>query len=209
MKTIVCFGDSNTWGADPVSRTRLGPDQRWTGVLQAALGAGFKVVEEGLNGRTTCVDDPIHPYRNGRDYLYPCLETHAPFDLITIMLGTNDLKTRLNRSASDIAESADVLAQIVQKSAAGPGGSAPKVLLIAPPKLSKLTELAEMFEGGKEKSERFGYFFGLRAKRYGIPFLDASTVIHCSDLDGIHFEADQHAILGHKIAEMVREILAD
>src|SRR3954462_1773041 len=100
MKTIVCFGDSNTWGYDPASNGRFGPTNRWTGVLQTALGSDYRVIEEGLNGRTTTVDDPIHDHRNGRHYLPPCLESHAPFDLVTIMLGTNDLKARFNSSAS-------------------------------------------------------------------------------------------------------------
>ena len=204
MKTIVCFGDSNTWGYDPAAKARFGPNSRWTGVLQVTLGANYRVIEEGLNGRTTTVDDPIYPHRNGRDYLPPCLESHAPFDLITIMLGTNDLKTRLNRSGSDISESAGVLADIARRSPSGPNGRPPKVLLIAPPPLTKLTELEEMFEGGTEKSRTFAKYYANRAANLGVAFFDAGSVIRCSDLDGIHFEADQHAILGEAIAEVVR-----
>ena len=63
------------------------------------------MIEEGLNGRTTLWDDPIEGFKNGLDYLMPCLESHKPFDLITIMLGTNDLKCRFSVSAFDIAES--------------------------------------------------------------------------------------------------------
>jgi lysophospholipase L1-like esterase len=207
VKTIVCFGDSNTWGADPVSRGRLGPDARWTGIMQAALGSDFKVIEEGLNGRTTTVDDPISSHRNGRDYLPPCLETHAPFDLITIMLGTNDLKTRLGRSASDIAESVGALADMARLSPSGPGGRPPKVLIISPPPVTLLTELEEMFEGGKEKSLKLAGYYKRRAERLGVGFFEAGSVIRCSDLDGIHFEADQHAILGRALAEVVRGLI--
>jgi lysophospholipase L1-like esterase len=207
MKTIVCFGDSNTWGYDPESRARLAPDLRWTGVLQGELGTAFHVIEEGLNGRTTTVDDPIYLYRNGRDYLPPCLESHTPFDLITIMLGTNDLKERLNRSGSDIAESAGVLADIARRSPSGPGGRPPKVLLIAPPPLTKLTELDEMFAGGREKSVTFPRHYSRQAANLGVAFFDAGSEIRCSDLDGIHFDADQHAILGRAVAEVVRGMI--
>lgn len=99
MKTIVCYGDSNTWGYDPVTMDRLPITQRWTGVLAQELGAGYRVIEEGLNGRTTVWDDPIEGYKNGKEYLIPCLETHRPIDLITILLGTNDLKMRFSVSA--------------------------------------------------------------------------------------------------------------
>ncbi|MBC7812535.1 MAG: hydrolase, partial [Burkholderiales bacterium] len=116
MKSIVCFGDSNTWGYDPVSKGRFARDKRWTGVLRQTLGEGYLIIEEGLNGRTTVWDDPIGYFKNGRDYLIPCLDTHCPFDLITIMLGTNDLKKRFSVSAYDIADSAGMLVDIVQRS---------------------------------------------------------------------------------------------
>ena len=69
MRTILCYGDSNTWGYDPVTGERLGREERWPGVLARELGDGYAVIEEGLNGRTTVWDDPIDPYRNGREYL--------------------------------------------------------------------------------------------------------------------------------------------
>ena len=107
MKTILCYGDSNTWGYDPSSQQRFGPEERWTGVLQKELGMEYRIIEEGLNGRTTVWDDPIEGFKNGMSYLIPCIESHKPFDLITIMLGTNDLKIRFSVSAYDIAESVD------------------------------------------------------------------------------------------------------
>src|SRR5664279_2300710 len=102
MPVIVAYGDSNTWGYDPAAGARFAPEQRWTGVMATALGAGFKVIEEGLNGRTTVFDAPIEPYRNGLAYLPPCLLSHAPFDLILIALGCNDLKQRFGLSPGDI-----------------------------------------------------------------------------------------------------------
>ena len=111
MRTVLCYGDSNTWGYDPATRTRYPPHVRWTGVLATRLGAEYRVVEEGLNGRTTRWDDPIEPGRNGLTYLRPCIESHQPLDVIIIMLGTNDLKRRFDLSASDIAQSAAALAE--------------------------------------------------------------------------------------------------
>ena len=125
MKTILCFGDSNTWGYNPENRQRFGPDERWTVILRNSLGEDYRVIEEGLNGRTTLWDDPIEGFKNGLDYLMPCLESHRPFDLITIMLGTKDLKCRFSVSAFDIAESVGVLVRQVQQSQAGPQENAP------------------------------------------------------------------------------------
>lgn len=207
MKTIVCYGDSNTWGYDPATRGRFGPDVRWTGVLARALGDGYRVIEEGLNGRTTNLDDPITLDRNGRVQLLPCLESHHPFALVTIMLGTNDLKQRFGRSASDIAESAAGLASLARNSPFGPDGARPAVLLIAPPPVTKLSAFDQMFAGAVEKSREFARYYREFAARNGFPFFDAGSVIVSSDLDGIHFEAGEHRNLGEALAATVRNII--
>ena len=133
MRTILCYGDSNTWGYDPETGERFPEDVRWPGVLRTKLGDDYRVIEEGLSGRTTVWDDPIEGvHKNGRTYLGPCLESHKPVDLVTLMLGTNDLKTRFGSSASDIAQGAAQLSEMVSRSGCGPGGGAPVVLLISP-----------------------------------------------------------------------------
>jgi lysophospholipase L1-like esterase len=180
---------------------------RWPGVLRKELGAGYLVIEEGLNGRTTVWDDPIEGYKNGKEYLIPCLETHKPLDLVVIMLGTNDLKMRFSVSAFDIANGAGVLVDVVLKSATGPDGAAPKVLLLAPPPVARLTDFAEMFEGAKPKGERFAAHYRRVAQEKGCAFLDTGRVIVSSNLDGIHFEPEEHSKLGKAVAKRVPEIL--
>jgi lysophospholipase L1-like esterase len=204
MPVIVAFGDSNTWGYDPATGGRFPRAQRWTGVLQRELGADFEVIAEGLNGRTTVHDDPIEPYRSGADALPPCLMSHAPVDLVILALGCNDLKKRFSVSAFDIAEGAARLISLARAYGIGPDGRPPKILLIAPPPIAKLTNYAEMFEGGREKSVLLGQRYREIAGRGGVAFLDAGQVIRCSDLDGIHYEADQHELLGRAVAKAVR-----
>ena len=92
MKNVLCYGDSNTYGYIPETGLRYPKNVRWTGVLQNLLGKNFNVIEEGCNGRTTIFDDPIEGWKNGRDYLKPCLNSHKPIDIIIMMLGSNDLK---------------------------------------------------------------------------------------------------------------------
>ena len=208
MTVIVAFGDSNTWGYDPATATRFPADIRWTGVMRRELGAGHSVIEEGLNGRTTVFTDPIEPDRRGADYLPPCLRSHAPLDLIIIALGCNDMKMRFSASPGDIANGAERLILTTRAEPAGPGGAPPKILLVAPPPLARLTAFAEMFEGATEKSRVLGARYREIAERHKIGFVDAGEFIACSPLDGIHYEADQHAILGRVMAEAVRMTLA-
>ena len=207
MKTILCFGDSNTWGWNPSTLSRYGRDERWPGVLRTQLGAGYVIIEEGQNGRTTVWDDPVERHKNGATYLPPCLESHHPLDLVVIMLGTNDLKLRYSVPACDIAQSVGVLVDIVQKSGFGPDGGPPQVLLMAPPPLAKLTEFAEMLEGGTEKALKLGPYYQVVADEYGCHFLNTADYIVCSDLDGVHLDASEQEKLGKAVAEKVRTLL--
>jgi lysophospholipase L1-like esterase len=207
MKTIVCFGDSNTWGADPAGGPRFSMDERWPGILRKELGEDYWIVEEGLCGRTTVWDDPIEGNKNGKQYLIPCIESQMPVDLVIIMLGTNDLKKRFSLSALDIANGAGVLVNMVKGSIAGPDWKGPKVLLIAPPPIMEVGPFSEMFEGGAEKSLKFSRHYKNVAEYSNCAFLDASTVIKSSDLDGIHFGTGEHLKLGRAVTEVVKRIL--
>ena len=207
MKTVMCYGDSNTWGYDAATMQRFPRDVRWTGVLQELLGEDYRVIEEGLNGRTTVWDDPIEGYKNGKEYLIPCLESQKPLDLVIIMLGTNDLKLRFSLPAYDIADGAGVLVEIAQKSQAGPDEGAPEVLLLAPGLVGKLTDYAEMLEGSEAKARRFSYHYQRVADEMGCHFLDTAPIWTPSNLDGIHFEVVEHRKLAVAMANKVREIL--
>ena len=207
VKSILCYGDSHTWGHDPVTKDRFDAETRWPRVLGQTLGRDYEVIEEGLGGRTTVWDDPIEGYKNGREYLIPCLESHRPLDLVIILLGTNDLKKRFSLSAYDIAQGAGVLVRVVQGSQSGREGMGPRVLLLAPPPTVALTEYAEMFEDAGRKSQKFSERYGRVAKELGCAYLDTSIVIVSSPLDGIHFERDEHRKLGKAVAEKVKELI--
>ncbi|GKX35449.1 MAG: hydrolase [Rhizobiaceae bacterium MnEN-MB40S] len=210
MKTIVCYGDSNTHGTVPITnlgdRHRYAHDQRWPGVMAKRLRPQWRVIEEGLPGRTTVHDDPIEgPQRNGKSGLPISLETHRDIDLLIIMLGTNDLKPRFGVSAYEIAASAGKLAMIAKASQCGPDGGAPKILLVAPPPARETGVLAEMFAGAKAKSERFGELYRKAARDNGCLYLDAGDIIESSATDGVHFEPDMHARLGNAIADLIEQ----
>jgi lysophospholipase L1-like esterase len=213
MKTILCYGDSNTWGHPPIKAlglplARYGFNERWPGVMRQQLGEGYWVIEEGLSGRTTVFDDPVEGlHKNGKTYLLPCLETHAPIDLVTIMLGTNDMKTRFAAPAFDIAWGMSILAGMVLNSNFGVDGKAPKLLIICPPRLGKLTAFKELWEGGDAKSALLASHYRANAEGLGCGFLDAGEIIKSSDIDGIHFEAGEHQKLGQAVAQHVLKML--
>jgi len=153
-------------------------------------------------------DDPIEGEKNGKKYLVPCLESHQPLALVIIMLGTNDLKLRFNKSAFEIAAAADSLAQIVQKSRTGRNYQSPEVLLISPPPLGKLTNWVEMMEGGYEKSKKLAQYYEMFAKDNQYHFLNAGEFVKTSDLDGLHWEEGENLKFGKAIADKVKQLFS-
>jgi lysophospholipase L1-like esterase len=209
-RTVLCYGDSNTFGHATVPRPdgRYGPAERWPGVMRAALGAGWLVIEEGLGGRTTVSDDPVEGIeRNGRTYLYPCLMSHKPLDVVIIMLGTNDLKQRFGKSAWEIAEGVGALAAITRNTAAGRNGGAPEVIVVSPPPiLRRLPGFEDMFEGAYAKSQEMAKRYKAVADRLGIRFFDAGTVIKSSRVDGFHLDPPAHEGLGKALAAELKKL---
>jgi lysophospholipase L1-like esterase len=207
-RSILCFGDSNTHGTEPMQhlddKRRMAPEQRWPGHLAAALGPDWRVIEEGHPGRTTVHSDAVEgAHKNGLAALPVALESHTPIDMVIVMLGTNDLKARFSLPAGDIARSVDRLLMTILASDCGPGRKAPASMLIAPPPILETGCLAAMFAGGAEKSAQFGRLYGDIAGRHGIGFLNAGSIIRSSPMDGIHFDAAEHATLGAEIARSV------
>jgi lysophospholipase L1-like esterase len=208
MKHLLCFGDSNTWGYVPGSGQRFPLQVRWPGVLQARLGSRWRVIEEGLNGRTTIHQDPERDGRNGRLFLGPLLESHAPLDLLILMLGTNDLMPCYASSAADVAAGVGILLDIVATSCAGPGATAPAVLLVAPPRIKAAGMAFELgYAGVAEESVAVSAHYLALAAARNCPYFDAAQVVSASDEDGVHLDAEAHGALAEAIAERVRSLL--
>jgi lysophospholipase L1-like esterase len=210
-RVVLAYGDSNTHGTMPMetleSMGRFGPAERWPGVLAAALGGGWRVVEEGLPGRTTVYPDPVSGvHKNGLAFLPGILESHRPLDFVVLMLGTNDLKQRFAAPAIEIGESVSQLVHFTRHSYTGPAQAQPRILLVAPPPVLETGCLAEIFAGGAEKSKRLGKVYGAVAARHGCGFLDAGEVIGSSPLDGVHFDASEHEKLGKAVAAALKDM---
>ena len=208
MKTILCYGDSLTWGYDPRDGTRYPFDQRWPGVLEQELGKGFHVIEEALSGRTTVADSPLLSNRSGLKMLEPLLESHAPIDLCILMLGTNDVASGYHLTASDVACGCLALIWAIQKSQAGPAGGAPQILLIAPPLLGKISGVMGLFyEGGEKMLRALPKAYKTVADSSRCHFFDASKYVKASKIDGVHLDPEAHRVLAMEIKKIVEPIL--
>jgi lysophospholipase L1-like esterase len=215
-RSILCFGDSLTWGWVAVSEgsptTRFPYRERWTGAMAARLGSGYAVIEEGLSARTTSIDDPVDPRLNGAAYLPTALASHLPLDLVIIMLGTNDTKSYYRRTSYEVAVGMWKLVAQVLTSGGGVGTvyPAPRVLLVAPPPLAELPDpwFQGMFEGGREKTLEIARQYRALANFMKVDFFDAGSVISTDGVDGIHFTAANNADLGTALAAKVVDMFA-
>lgn len=198
---VLCYGDSNTWGDTPDgSFFRYPANIRWTGLLQKKLGDGFEIIEEGLCGRTTALDDPKEEGRNGKTYLAPSVNSHNPLDLIVLMLGTNDLKERFNLSAEQIAKNIEELITIIKKCGIDKNNKPSKVLLVSPVYVNENSKLPVMgMVGAEEKSKQLADFYRKVADRQNCDFIDMAQYVQPSPIDGCHLGKEAHA----KIAEIL------
>lgn len=220
QRTILCYGDSNTWGYVPVASKnvtlplqRFPRDIRWTGLLQKKLGENYYVIEEGLNGRTTNLDHPIAPDRNGKTYLPSCLYSHAPIDLIILALGGNDLKTYFNREAEDIRDGLSELIDLIQGTKYGTEIKVPpKILVLSLPIPPQQAEKyidengIEIFKGAIKKAKKLINLYDDLAKQKQCDFLACHDHLQLSEIDGLHLDEVGHRKVANLILEKVKNI---
>jgi len=208
MPTLLTFGDSNTHGTPPIvvrgEYARFGPDIRWPQVCWRALGAGWELAEEGLPGRTAQFPDLVMgAHMNGQDGLKIALQSHGPIDVLTIMLGTNDVKARFSATPESVTAGVAGLVDLALslEMQARHGGF--KVLLICPPPVQEVGPIAGEFLGAAQRSVGLAARYHALAQARDIGFLDAGKVISVSPQDGIHFDAGSHKVLGLAVAEAI------
>lgn len=210
MKTVLCYGDSNTYGFNPNNGLRFHSSIRWTGRLQKLLGQDYKVIEEGCNGRTTVFDDPFEPWKNGLLYLRPCLNSHKPVDIVVLMLGTNDLKNCFHVSAREIADGAGQLVDVICKFTCEKQGFEPKIILVSPTEIGegiKSSPFGDSFhENAIEASRAFPEYYKKIADEKGCIFIDASEHAKPSKEDSLHLSSEGHEALAHAIYNAIKRI---
>lgn len=213
MKSILCYGDSNTWGYNPENGTRYPADIRWPGILQKELGTDYEVIENGIGGRSSVWDNPFFPGHNGKEGLIYALLSARPIDLMIIMLGTNDLKYNdafnvakgqqtLIRAIKGYQQSVKLITPIFTT-------NEPQLLLVSPPLLGESLGSRHTIEPylNREESKKLAEYYCAVAKEEHCFFLDAAEFATASQLDGMHLPVSEHSKLGMAICEKVRMIL--
>jgi lysophospholipase L1-like esterase len=126
--------------------------------------------------------------------------------VLTIMLGTNDLKTRFAPSVDRITGGAAGLLDIALSEPMQTRNGGFRVLLICPPPVVETGPIRDQFWGAETVGPHLAASFRALAAARGVGFFDAGSVIEVSKQDGIHFEPDAHRMLGAALAEVIAKL---
>lgn len=205
---ILCIGDSNTWGYNPINGQRH--EKRWTKVL-ARLMPENEIVEEGMNGRTLLSVDPFIKERCGIAGLKMLLMSHKPIDCVVVMLGTNELKNSFECSAEYIAKGIEEFIKVIKDEVLWDRFYVPKILVVSPVLIrEELIVNGDVFGGYDEKSVResvrmAGAIEGV-CQKYGVDFMNAADFAMASLVDNLHMDEENHGKLAVAMAEKIRNI---
>lgn len=209
-KHIVCFGDSNTHGYNGDTTGRFDESERWTCLLQDLLGDEYLILEEGLSGRTTAFEDPLTEGLNSINVINPVLMSHEPVDLLVIMLGTNDTKSRFCLTADEISFG---LERLVKKAKVTECWTdKPNILIVVPKNIDKEYEnsliLPQMGLGCAEKSAKLSNLYKEVAYRNDCYYLDANEYVSNNNhTDFMHIDLKGHKELAKALANKIKEIM--
>nr|WP_296040111.1 GDSL-type esterase/lipase family protein [uncultured Blautia sp.] len=196
---ILCFGDSNTYGYKPDGTGRFDENTRWTQILQKKLGSGYRIIEEGLCGRTTVFQDELREGRRGLDLIGVTVEMQNPLDLMILMLGTNDCKTRYGASAAVIARGLDQVIRKARKSSSRPFD----ILVVSPIHLGKGVGEPDFDPEFNETSEAVSRNLASEYRKVALQnhadFLNAADFASPSATDREHLNEAGHAALAEAI----------
>ena len=210
MKTVLCYGDSNTYGFTPSDGNRFPEDVRWTGRLASALGPDYRVIEEGCNGRTTVFDEPAEPWKNGMRYIHACLNSHKPIDVVVLMLGTNDLKDMFGATAPQIAGGAGELVKVIRSFTPEKQGFIPAIVLVSPievgPGITSSPFAERYSESAVTRSKEFPALYRRVAEANECIYLNAAEVARPSLTDSLHMDEESHAALAKALYEIIKDL---
>ncbi len=81
----------------------------------------------------------------------------------------------------------------------------PPILIVAPPRVLEVVGMPK-FNGAANRSVGLAEALRDVAKELQCGFYDANAVARVSNVDGVHLDADQHALLGHALADEIHAI---
>lgn len=197
-KRVLCFGDSLVYGND-MHNGRYDIETRWTGVLQKLLGNNFEIIEEGLGGRTTDLNDGDKG-KNGFIYFKDCLRSHNYLDYIIILLGINDLKEKFGKDAKDIAQSLSKYIEYTNSFYLENNKTAPKIIILIPALPQEIYIPKDWELKGSEVKAKF---LVEEYKKLPCEVINLNEYVSTSVIDGVHLDPSANIVVAEKLASFL------
>ena len=205
MKKILCYGDSNTFGYNPVDGSRFDEKTRWTALLQENLGSDYEIIEEGMCDRTGIAD-------NDKGFLFSA-QRHFPkmitkvkdIDLLILAIGTNDLQFKYDLTVHQFENGLEKLIVTAKNHVR-------RILLIPPVVLNdNILEGNFNFQFNStsiSKSKKVGKIYKKLSNIYGLNYFDINNFVKPSNADGLHYDSEGHNIISIKLSDYIKGIFA-
>lgn len=200
MKKILCFGDSNTFGYNPHNGKRYNENFRWTGILKNLCNKNYEIIEAGCNNRSAFSNNPDGVQFTGYKVLPEYLKEF--YDTIIFAIGINDLQKFYNPTLEEFETGIENLIKKIRE-------SLPKsnIIILSP---SHITEniLSSNFrfmfnETSIEKSKQITPIYEKIANKYNCKFLDLNKIVTPSEIDGLHYENEEHKKIAQNIITLL------
>lgn len=203
MKKIICYGDSNTFGYNPIDNSRFDENIRWTSILKNNLSGDYEVINEGMCDRTGFADNPKGELFSSQKHFPKLINENEKFDILILWVGTNDLQFQYDIDFNVVEEGLKKLIDLAKEKA--------EKIIIIPPVILDERILKGFFsfqfdEKSVSKSKEIGKIFKQIAKDYNCLWFDVNEIIKPSDFDGLHYDESAHMLIGDKITEFVKTI---
>ena len=202
MKTILCYGDSNTFGFNPKDGLRFDENIRWTSLLQKNLSLDYSVINEGMCDRTGFVDNPKGFLFSAQRHFPKMLSKTNNIDLLILWIGTNDLQFQYDIGFNAVEKGLGNLILLAKKKV--------KHIVIIPPVMLNETVLKGYFsfqfnETSIGKSKKIERIYKRLSSLEHCAYFDINKITEPSDIDGLHYDENSHKLIADKLTDFIRQ----
>ncbi len=192
MKTILCYGDSNTYGYDPrgMLGMRYPVPMIWPSLLENAM-EDCRVINEGMNGRA------LPNVNREEKYLLQMTEKLNEGDIFLVMLGTNDILFSYFPKADAVIEKMRELLDWIKKL-----NHKFKTLVVGPVYVGGRMGDMEAFH---RESILLNEGYQQLCTEYGVAFADAGRWNIPLAFDQVHFTEEGHRIFAKHMTDFLKQ----
>ena len=205
MKKILCYGDSNTFGYNPVDNSRFDEHTRWTALLQKNLGSDFEIIEEGMCDRTGIANNDKGFDFSAQRHFPKIITKIKDIDLLILAIGTNDLQFKYDLTIHQFENGLEKLIVIAKN-------NVQRIILIPPVILNdNILEGSFNFQFNStsiSKSKKVGKIYRKLSNLYCLDYFDLNEFVKPSNTDGLHYDSKGHNIISTKLSEYIKGIFA-